>query len=145
VWRATLQRLQEAGLSCDEDVPRTGLLGARITRHVKTMMAAAGLAFPVAEGDEQVCIPLKSHFRQVATKQVSTLAAATGLSLPLADYDAYRKLFDARSGKLRSPDAARPLICIGVLALLWTLRNAHQLTEALQGSVVETPVGPSLH
>jgi hypothetical protein len=98
VWRATLQRLQEAGLSCDEDVPRTSLLGALITHHVKTMMAAVSLAFPVAEGDTQICIPLKSHFWQVATKQVSTLMAATGLSLPLANYNAYKKLFNARTG-----------------------------------------------
>jgi hypothetical protein len=57
--------------------------------------------------------------------------AAAGLNLCLANYDTFKKLFNAPTGKLCLPHAARLLICIGVLALLW---NPSEWTSTDRGT-----------
>jgi hypothetical protein len=142
VWHATLKVLHEAGLYCDVDIPSTGVVGARITRHVERIMAENGLTPPAPLDDSPFWVPLRSHYRQINHVNVGTLALPQStLNAQGADYGALTKLFDFPSAKLRSPDPARPLICVGMFGRC--LRRTI-VSHKSQGSELETPWGLSL-
>jgi hypothetical protein len=114
MWSITLAGLVNAQLFIDVDLPQTGVVAAQISHHVRTIMQRAGLIhIEAAELNGPVWMPLDTGTRVIHGDKKPTLCSSIKHAQSM-NLRQHAKPFHHITGKLKSPDPSRPLICLGV-------------------------------